>query len=103
MQDCRDSRLADEGVAGYSVEDILLAAYANHLCRDLPIDLVKSLGSLIYLVERMPLNTSGEAVYSRMAAGTKINGIGRGKKMPGLNGDQAGISGSETNNGDGHA
>ncbi len=45
---------------------------------------------------------SGQPGHGRVAACAQADGVGRGKEMPGLTRDQAGISGAEANDGDGH-
>ncbi len=101
-EDGRHRGLAHKWVAGHGVDHVAGAPQPQDLRGDAAIDGGEVLGRVVDVVEAVQAQVGRQAGHRRVAAGAQDNGIGRGKEMPGLTGDQAGISGAETNDGDGH-
>ncbi len=90
-------------MAGHGINHVAGRAQPQHLVGDAAVDGGEVVGRIVDVVEAVEAQVGGQTFDRRVAAGAQVDGIGRGKEMPGLTGDQAGISGAEADDGDGHA
>jgi hypothetical protein len=67
-------------------------ALGQHLSSDRLVNSREVVGLFVYVIEATEFERMGKATDGWMARGAEREAIGRGKEMPGLTCDQAGIS-----------